>query len=132
LDHLCRRLSEYAARSGFATLTLDYRGIGGSTPSALKGFAATYLDWACLDLAAAVDAMASDTASLFMVGHSFGGHAFGLLPNHDRVARFFTGASAGSRPVTWGRLPTPTESIPGSKRSCAIAVVRMLQGSVLP
>jgi predicted alpha/beta hydrolase len=37
--------------------------------------------------------MAHDTLPLFMVGHSFGGHAFGLLPNHDRVARFHTFAT---------------------------------------
>jgi predicted alpha/beta hydrolase len=28
-----------------------------------------------------------------MVGHSYGGHAFGLLPNHERVARFVTFAT---------------------------------------
>jgi len=33
---------------------------------------------------------------LFMIGHSFGGHAFGLLPNHDQVAGFYTfGTGAG-------------------------------------
>jgi predicted alpha/beta hydrolase len=52
-----------------------------------------YLDWAHQDLTAAVDQMASDDVPLFMVGHSFGGHAFGLLPNHDRVARFYTFAT---------------------------------------
>ena len=25
-----------------------------------------------------------------MIGHSFGGHAFGMLPNHPKVARFYT------------------------------------------
>jgi predicted alpha/beta hydrolase len=41
--------------------------------------------------------MASDTATpLFMIGHSFGGHAFGLLPNHRAVTRFYTfGTGAG-------------------------------------
>jgi len=30
------------------------------------------------------------------LGHSFGGHAFGLLPNHERVAKFYTfGTGAG-------------------------------------
>lgn len=88
-----RRFAEYASAQGFTTLTLDYRGIGLSSPPSLKGFRMDYLDWAHLDLAAAVDAMASDTAPLFMMGHSFGGHAFGLLPNHGRVARFYTFAT---------------------------------------
>ncbi len=85
--------AQFAAAQGYTTLTLDYRGIGLSKPSSLKGFRMAYLDWANQDLAAAVDTMASDELPLFMVGHSFGGHAFGLLPNHERVARFYTFAT---------------------------------------
>ena len=88
-----RRFASYAASQGFDTMTLDYRGIGLSAPASLKGFEMDYLDWARLDLAAAVSAMADDALPLFMVGHSFGGHAFGLLPNHHRVARFYTFAT---------------------------------------
>jgi predicted alpha/beta hydrolase len=83
----------FAASQGYTTLTVDYRGIGLSKPPDLRGFRMDYLDWAFHDVAAAVDAMADDTVPLFMVGHSFGGHAFGLLPNHDRVARFYTFAT---------------------------------------
>ena len=85
--------AEFAATQGYTTLTLDYRGIGLSKPATLRGFRMHYLDWARQDLAAAVDAMASDAVPLFMVGHSFGGHAFGLLPNHAQVARFYTFAT---------------------------------------
>ncbi len=92
-QHFYRRFAEYASSRGFTTLTLDYRGVGKSKPPSLKGFKTSFLDWACLDLAAAVDEMAGDTVPLFMVGHSFGGHAFGLLPNHHRVARFYTFAT---------------------------------------
>jgi predicted alpha/beta hydrolase len=88
-----RRFAEHASAKGFTTLTLDYRGIGRSRPSSLVGFEMNYLDWATRDLAAAVDAMASDVVPLFMVGHSFGGHAFGLLPNHARISRFYTFAT---------------------------------------
>jgi predicted alpha/beta hydrolase len=88
-----RRFAEHAAAQGFTTLTLDYRGIGLSRPPSLKGFRMDYLDWARLDLAAAVDAMASEHVPLFMVGHSFGGHAFGMLPHPERVARFYTFAT---------------------------------------
>lgn len=85
-----RRFAEHAAAQGFEVLTLDYRGIGLSRPVALRGFDMDYLDWARLDLAALVDAVPQDGRPLFMVGHSFGGHAFGLLPNHHRVARLHT------------------------------------------
>jgi predicted alpha/beta hydrolase len=83
----------FAAQHGYNTLTVDYRGIGLSKPAELRAFEMNYLDWAFHDVAAAVDAMADDTVPLFMVGHSFGGHAFGLLPNHDKVARFYTFAT---------------------------------------
>jgi predicted alpha/beta hydrolase len=91
-----RAFAQHAAAHGYTTLTLDYRGVGQSRPATLRGFRMAYLDWAHLDLAAAVDHMADPAVPLFMVGHSFGGHAFGLLPNHDRVARFHTfGTGAG-------------------------------------
>lgn len=91
-----RRFAQFAAARGFETLTFDYRGIGLSRPPSLKGFRMDLLDWARLDLAAAVDAMAGGPVPLYVVGHSYGGHAFGLLPNHDRVAGFFVfGTGAG-------------------------------------
>lgn len=88
-----RRFAQHAATLGFHVLTLDYRGIGLSRPTSLRGFQMDYLDWARLDLAAAVDAVPEDGLPLVMVGHSYGGHAFGLLPNHHRVARFATFAT---------------------------------------
>ena len=88
-----RAFAEYAASHGFTTLTLDYRGIGLSRPRSLRGFRMRYLDWAHQDLAAAVDAIPDDGLPLYMVGHSFGGHAFGLLPNVERIARFYTFAT---------------------------------------
>jgi predicted alpha/beta hydrolase len=88
-----KNFATFASAQGYTVLTLDYRGIGLSKPASLKGMRMNYLDWAHHDLAAAVDLMAHDRAPLFMVGHSFGGHAFGVLPNHDRVARFYTFAT---------------------------------------
>ncbi len=100
-----KAFAEYAATQGYTTLTLDYRGIGLSKPRTLRGFRMAYLDWAHQDLAAAVDLMASDSLPLFMVGHSFGGHAFGLLPNHHRVARFYTFATGAG----WAGWMAPGE-----------------------
>lgn len=72
-----RRFAEPTARRGFNVLTLDYRGGGGSGPDALKGLEMSYLN-----LAAVVDLLAGESLPLYRVGHSFGGHAIGLLPNH--------------------------------------------------
>ena len=91
-----RRFAEHAAAQGFATLTLDYRGIGLSKPATLVGFEMDYLDWGRLDLAAAVEHMASGELPLFLVGHSYGGQALGLLPNHQKVSGLYTfGTGAG-------------------------------------
>ena len=96
-----RRFAEYAASNGYTVLTLDYRGIGQSRPGTLRGFRMDYLDWGRLDLAAAVEAAANEgqgagpgaPVPLYMVGHSYGGHAFGLLPNHGRVDGLYTFAT---------------------------------------
>jgi predicted alpha/beta hydrolase len=102
-----RRFAEYASAQGFTTLTLDYRGIGLSKPATLKGFHMNYLDWARQDIAAAVETMATPDVPLFMVGHSYGGHAFGLLPNHQRVSRFYTFATGAG----WHGWMPPLERI---------------------
>lgn len=89
-QHFYRRFASFAAENGFSTLTLDYRGIGLSAPPSLKNFKLNYFDWARQDLAAAVDAMANPQLPLYMIGHSYGGHAFGLLPNYHKVAKLYT------------------------------------------
>lgn len=91
-----RHFAEFAAAKGYEVLTFDYRGIGKSKPPSLRGFQMQYLDWAFQDLSSAINAMASKEMPLFLVGHSFAGHAFGLIPNHACIARFYTfGTGAG-------------------------------------
>ena len=93
-----RGFAGYLARRGFAVLTYDYRGIGGSRgvalegynkPKSLVGFNATMTDWATLDIAAAVRWMREryNTLPLTYVGHSFGGQTLGLLPNNGEIPR---------------------------------------------
>lgn len=88
-----RRFAEFAADQGFDVLTLDYRGIGESAPESLIGFSMDYRDWARYDLAAAVVAHHSDSMPLVLVGHSYGGHAIGMLPNHDLISAVYTFAT---------------------------------------
>lgn len=86
-----KRFAQFAAAQGFEVWTLDYRGIGLSKPADLRGFAMNYLDWARLDLAALLDHVATQGHDpIWMVGHSYGGHAFGLIPGKARVQRFAT------------------------------------------
>src|SRR6476661_7752175 len=94
---LYRGFAGYLAQRGCAVLTYDYRGTGDSRPQArtgykpksLAGFKASMSDWAALDITAAVSWMHERYNALpfAYVGHSFGGQAFGLLPNNSEVSR---------------------------------------------
>lgn len=91
-----RRFSEYAAQLGYQVLTFDYRGVAKSAPRQLKGFKMSYLDWGKLDLAGAIDYSFKQDTPLFLVGHSYGGQALGLTPNHDKVSAMYCfGTGAG-------------------------------------
>jgi predicted alpha/beta hydrolase len=101
-----RSFATYLAGRGNVVLTYDYRGIGGSRPASLKGFAATMSDWAALDVASAVTWMRGRYKGmpLGVVGHSFGGQAIGLLPNNDMIARsLLVSAQAGH----WALMTRP-------------------------
>lgn len=90
-----RRFAAYAADRGFDVVTLDYRGTGESRPASLRGFEMTFDDWAVHDIPAAIEAVASNRPT-YLVGHSYGGSAFGLIPATDRLAGAYTfGSGAG-------------------------------------
>lgn len=84
-----RGFATYLGERGFAALTYDYRGTGGSRPVSLRGFQARMRDWAALDVAAAIDHARTvwPAMPLLVVGHSFGGQAVGLVPNNREIAR---------------------------------------------
>lgn len=81
--------AQWLAEAGHTVITYDYRGIGGSRPegSSLRGFKATMEDWAIQDAAGVLDWAVANfpKARLTMIGHSFGGQALGLLPNHAKI-----------------------------------------------
>ncbi|MDT0583762.1 alpha/beta hydrolase family protein [Brumicola blandensis] len=97
-----KRFAEAAVSQGFEVITLDYRGIGESAPATLKGYHMDYLDWARQDLAAGIEYAQTErrtrqlSCRLIMVGHSYGGHALGLLPNIEHIdGAYIFGAGAG-------------------------------------
>lgn len=99
-----RGLAGYLAARGAVVLTYDYRGIGGSRPTSLKGFAARMADWAERDAASIVTWMRQRYTALPLsyIGHSFGGQALGLLHNNDQVARALLVASQAAY---WKLMP---------------------------
>jgi predicted alpha/beta hydrolase len=101
-----RGFAGYLAQQGFAVLSYDYRGTGGSRPASLRGFSARMRDWAALDVAAAIDHMRTvwPKLPLAVVGHSFGGQAVGLVPNNSEISRvLLIAAQAGH----WGLIQSP-------------------------
>lgn len=77
------RFAAFLAECGFAVLTYDYRGIGGSAPARLRGFPATMRDWTEQDMTGAVDWLAANRPgdTLVAVAHSFGGQGLPLAAN---------------------------------------------------
>ncbi|MGZ3181824.1 MAG: alpha/beta hydrolase family protein [Telluria sp.] len=89
------RFARFMQESGFEVYTFDYRGVGRAAPPTLRGYDADFLDWS-QDLAAVVRHAQAGGTPLFLVGHSYGGHALGLLPDDCRVdAMYVFGVGAG-------------------------------------
>src|SRR5918993_4655001 len=104
-----RRFAAHAAARGCTVWTVDYRGIGLSGQRSLCGFRADLVDWGTFDLDAAVDGAFEearcDGVPVYLVGHSFGGQALGLLPNPARIDACYTfGTGAG-----WHGWMSPVE-----------------------
>ncbi len=90
-----RRFAEFLAAAGHEVVTFDYRGIGASRRGSLAGFQADFLTWAERDLEAVVSGSLA-TRPTAVVGHSFGGHAFGLLSKANETLGLYTfGTGAG-------------------------------------
>lgn len=84
--------ARFLTAQGFAVLTYDYRGIGGSRPKRLRGSGIRWRDWGELDFDAAVNwARQRDPDGLLaVVGHSIGGFLPGFTPSATQVDRILT------------------------------------------
>lgn len=83
----------FLADAGYSVVTYDFRGIASSAPPTLRGFSATLTDWALLDMAGVLDWAADRWDRMFLIGHSFGGQAAGLLDNTSQVVAMATFAA---------------------------------------
>jgi predicted alpha/beta hydrolase len=82
-----RRFAEFLASDQFDVITYDYRGIGQSAPTRLRGFPAQMRDWGQLDFPGIIRWCQAERPGLpiLAVGHSVGGQILGLAPNRDQV-----------------------------------------------
>lgn len=87
----------YLRDHGWTAVTYDYRGIGESAPSSLRGLDVRMRDWALIDMPAVIDWLSSEfrPRRIFAVGHSFGGQGIGLLERPERI-NAMVGVSAQS------------------------------------
>jgi predicted alpha/beta hydrolase len=117
------RFAAYLTERGFAVLTFDYRGIGRSRHAPPRKLRAGMRDWALLDAAAAFSHVEPLHERLFVVGHSFGGQAIGLLPQPERIAAALVVGSQSGYWRNWPPLgrawmwPTTHLLLPGISRA---------------
>jgi predicted alpha/beta hydrolase len=135
------KFAAYLAGRGFAALTFDYRGIGRSRPAKLRGFKARMRDWAEKDIGGALDYLARAThgARLIGIGHSFGGQAFGIVPENERYVAVMTVGAQSGYWKHWrgkgraGMWLVAHIVLPGISRLCGYVPARVFgQGEDLP
>jgi len=90
-----RHYATFFMEHGYTVITYDYRGISGSRPKTLRGFAASIQDWIFRDMDAVLG-YAVETyqpEKIFHMGHSFGGQTAGMLANGHHITAMLTACS---------------------------------------
>lgn len=79
--------ASFLAANRIATLIYDYRGVGRSRPTSLRGFDASVEDWGNKDCAACVAWLAERFVGLprIVIGHSVGGFVTGFADNGSMI-----------------------------------------------
>lgn len=91
-----RRFASKMVTKGFTVISFDYRGIADSKYQSLNGFSASVLDWAFKDYSSVLQWTLKQFGSPFVIGHSLGGHIFGIIPDSDKTEGLITfGTGAG-------------------------------------
>lgn len=97
---------DFLREQGFVVISYDYRGIGGSLHGSLKGLNASLMDWAQLDMKAAIAYAEKQYPDLpmLLIGHSIGTQLIGFTPNNDRLKLVIGIASSTG---TWWKMKWP-------------------------
>ena len=103
------RYALWLAKQGCVVYTFDWRGMGLSAPTRLRGYRAKLTDWALHDAPAVMGKVAQlhPDLPISWFGHSMGGILFGLMPQHPHIDKVLTmGSGSGfgshvSRPLRY-------------------------------
>ncbi|MDO5639717.1 MAG: alpha/beta fold hydrolase [Neisseria sp.] len=99
LRRFYRPFAEYLAAAGFAVITYDNRGIGGSLHGQVRDCGASLVSWGENDMPAVLTRLQAlfPATTYHLVGHSAGGQLIGLMPNAPDLRSVFNfGCSSGS------------------------------------
>lgn len=79
--------AQYLSTYGYDTITFDYRGIGSSAPSSLKGFQANLRDWGQKDMTGIFNWVLEQYPEdkKIVIGHSMGGQQIGFMNNSHLI-----------------------------------------------
>lgn len=98
-----RGFAAWLAAQGIAAYTFDYRGVARSRPARLRGFAATFADWAD-DIDTVLGHALGAHARVGFVGHSIGGF---LGPTAARAPQVERLVLVGAQTAYWRDWPQP-------------------------
>jgi len=100
------KFGRYAAERGYLVVLYDYRGIGASRPTRLRGFECYMRWWGERDMPGVLQWIGRQYPGLprVLLGHSAGAQLVGLMPNHAEL-RAVAAIAAGSG--YWRELQAP-------------------------
>ncbi|WP_028117538.1 alpha/beta fold hydrolase [Ferrimonas senticii] len=97
--------ASFLATQGFAVLTFDNRGIGGSLHGRISASRAAIVDWGQQDMTAALEELKRryPASCYHLIGHSAGGQLIGLMANHHHLSSMlaFASSSGSLRNMRW-------------------------------
>jgi predicted alpha/beta hydrolase len=83
------RFAQYLVQNGYRVLLYDYRGIGQSAPTSLKGFTAYMHEWGTKDMNGALNFVVNEKEgnNIIWIGHSVGAQMMGLLDQRHKIKK---------------------------------------------
>ncbi|GAB4127650.1 MAG: alpha/beta fold hydrolase [Raineya sp.] len=98
-----QKYAAFLSKNNFHTLTWDARGIGLSRPKRLRGFQASFEDWAEKDFRGILNFLKNKNLNLHIVGHSIGGVYAGMLGYQEGISSMIAVASQAAYYKDWDK-----------------------------